>query len=71
MKLVKVKMLKNDKGASDGFTVQTYEKDKEYDVSEDLADAFLSTDSCVEIEGDSPSPREAKKAAAKGKAAKK
>ena len=45
MKKVNITMLKDDRGADDGFTVKSYEGGKSYLVSEDLASCFKSTKS--------------------------
>lgn len=48
----RILMLKDDRGAPDGHTLFDYKEGKEYDVSEDLALAFMSTDSAMLCDGD-------------------
>lgn len=43
--MIKVKMLKDERGSQHGSVVEDFKKGKVYDVTEDLATAFLSTDS--------------------------
>jgi hypothetical protein len=55
MKKVNITMLKDDRGADDGFTIKSYEEGKSYLVGEDLADCFKSTQSAKDaapVKGD-------------------
>ena len=38
---MRVKMLKTTKGCSDRIKVETFEKGKKYDISDDLANVFV------------------------------
>jgi hypothetical protein len=42
-------MLRNKHGSPDGHTVNHYEKDKEYDVPESLANVFINDDQVAEL----------------------
>jgi len=46
---MKIKMLKSEKGSQTGIDVQLYEKDKEYEVSDSLATAFIKAELAVEV----------------------
>ena len=41
MKTEKIKMLKDEKGSTDGINVRVFYKDKEYDLPTDLVKAFV------------------------------
>jgi len=45
----RIRMLRDDKGSLDGFTVTYFLKDLEYDVTEDLAKAFIGHMGVAEI----------------------
>lgn len=47
--LKKVKMLKTKPGSPDGVSVRVYDKGKEYDLPEDLANVFLKELKCCEL----------------------
>ena len=50
---MKIKMLKDAKGSSDGKVTEEFKKDGCYDVSDELAKAFLDLEVCEETkEGD-------------------
>jgi hypothetical protein len=46
--MVRVLMLRNKSGSPDGVAVNHYEKGKEYDVPEALANLFIETDKVAE-----------------------
>jgi hypothetical protein len=52
---MRIRMLKRDKGADDGYTVRDYSEGEEYDVSQTLGDAFISCGS-AELAG-APVPK--------------
>jgi len=39
---MKIKMIRNEKGSIDGFTVKLYEAGSEVDLPEDLAEVFIT-----------------------------
>lgn len=43
----KITMTATREGADDGFTVRTYEEGRDYDVSDDLARAFVADKAAV------------------------
>lgn len=47
----KIKMLRSERGADDGFTVATYVEGEEYTVGEDLAAAFVDDLGCAKRVG--------------------
>ena len=48
---MKIQMLKTKLGSSNGINVTEYEEGEIYDISEPLAEIFLSDNSAKEIEG--------------------
>lgn len=46
---MKVKMLKNAKGCPDGHTLTEYAAGNVYDISDDLAACFISTQEAEEV----------------------
>lgn len=47
MEVIKVKMTADQTGSTNGIQVKTYLKDKEYDLPEDLANAFCDEIKCA------------------------
>lgn len=62
---VNVKMLKEDHGAADGFTVRNYGKDNTYLLPAHLAACFISRGTAVEAPAEAPAPAKAPEDGAK------
>jgi len=57
--MTKVKMLSTQTGSPDGLSVKVYERDAEYDLPNDLLNAFRQM-GCIQILGAGPGPDETK-----------
>lgn len=55
---VKIKMLKTANGCDNGYTVAEYKEGSTHEVSQDLADCFLSTQDAILVKEE---PKEAVK----------
>lgn len=65
-----IRMLRDDRGSEDGFTVNEYLDGKQYEVDEALADAFARSKSAVVVKHFVEAPETASPVATKGPKAK-